>query len=588
MGDLVNRIIFYSLTLEGFGLYGKRATFRFHEGLNTLVSPNETGKSTLLAGILAVLFGLPEKNDPDAWGTTRFQSWTSPLPFRAEALLRANGFWHRIRRDFATHEVDWAVAASDEQHRTAPDSGAPQDPEDAASDPAPPEPAPPEPAPPKPSSKVWKVHFRDEHSPTRRGESVGRYRQHLRDLLGIDDQELFRLTFCLAQDLDERTEDEDDFRTREVPRAIRELLGGSGGRVDDVRTLLFDAFADVTMATGDADLVRPGKKRARNQGTPGHLERVTNRLTEARNELRAAANALEALLGSQEKLEEIRRERDEKRRKLEDHRKLLAAWDGWSAARAERRNRQKHVVEMETAVRQMAGAAALGREAEEQLRTSYPECRDPAFPFDDQQQALEQLVDLEEEQTRIRKELDHAHHQERSLEKQIAEIEADIQTRFASFARQPHLLRDFQTWQQTTKEADETRAALADLQREIDDSEGALQQISRWAALDADAQAQATHPRPAAKLKDLCVRVPTPRRHRLARSNCAAGLPRSPRRRSSSRKAWDSRSRRWSRNGDRERIAIRTPKTKQPNRQGRGCLPPGSPSGPQWKRSSAT
>ena len=39
-------------------------------------------------------------------------------------------------------------------------------------DAAPGDPAPADPAPPAPSSKAWKVHFRDEHSPARRGESV--------------------------------------------------------------------------------------------------------------------------------------------------------------------------------------------------------------------------------------------------------------------------------------------------------------------------------------------------------------------------------------------------------------------------------
>ncbi len=48
-----------ALELEGFGRYRDRVSVEFTGGLNTLVADNEAGKSTLVAGLTAVLFGLP-------------------------------------------------------------------------------------------------------------------------------------------------------------------------------------------------------------------------------------------------------------------------------------------------------------------------------------------------------------------------------------------------------------------------------------------------------------------------------------------------------------------------------------------------
>lgn len=50
---------FKELQLEGFGPYQDKTRFVFEEGVNAYVAENETGKSTMAFGVLAVLFGLP-------------------------------------------------------------------------------------------------------------------------------------------------------------------------------------------------------------------------------------------------------------------------------------------------------------------------------------------------------------------------------------------------------------------------------------------------------------------------------------------------------------------------------------------------
>ncbi|MBY6278392.1 MAG: hypothetical protein CWE10_20035, partial [Symbiobacterium thermophilum] len=52
-------VIWHSVSLTGFGPYARKVTYTFPAGLGVLVAPNESGKSTLVAGLMAVLYGLP-------------------------------------------------------------------------------------------------------------------------------------------------------------------------------------------------------------------------------------------------------------------------------------------------------------------------------------------------------------------------------------------------------------------------------------------------------------------------------------------------------------------------------------------------
>ena len=57
-------VIWHSVSLTGFGPYAEKTTYTFPAGLGVLVAPNESGKSTLVAGLMATLYGLPAGGSP--------------------------------------------------------------------------------------------------------------------------------------------------------------------------------------------------------------------------------------------------------------------------------------------------------------------------------------------------------------------------------------------------------------------------------------------------------------------------------------------------------------------------------------------
>ena len=83
----MNHVSIGRVTLCGFGLYRDPVTFVFPSTLGVLVGPNESGKSTLVHGLLATLFGLKRESDVTGFSTARFKNWDSPTSFWGELAL---------------------------------------------------------------------------------------------------------------------------------------------------------------------------------------------------------------------------------------------------------------------------------------------------------------------------------------------------------------------------------------------------------------------------------------------------------------------------------------------------------------------
>ncbi len=88
------------ITLEGFGVFTKRFRAKFEEDkLNVILGPNESGKSTLLRGITAILFGLKK----DEW--KRYKSWGKAKNYIGEIKFVVDENNYRITREFETNKV---------------------------------------------------------------------------------------------------------------------------------------------------------------------------------------------------------------------------------------------------------------------------------------------------------------------------------------------------------------------------------------------------------------------------------------------------------------------------------------------------
>jgi hypothetical protein len=151
---------FLSLELEGFGIYAQPIRFTFPPLVGIDIRPNEKGKSTLVQGLQAVLFGLPNNSDSDKFGTARFRSWERSRAFSGALDLLIDGRRYRILRDFDTHltrilSLDYGEA----------------------------------------------VLYQGEANPKGHTSSIHRYRQVLAELIPVTDPELFQAVYCVEQPL---------------------------------------------------------------------------------------------------------------------------------------------------------------------------------------------------------------------------------------------------------------------------------------------------------------------------------------------------------------------------------------------------
>lgn len=88
------------LFVQGFGRFGTQRTLNFKNGVNVVIGPNESGKSTLHNAILASLFQ-PGKEELDS-----YCSWSDPDVCKVKLTYQtSNGDVYRISRDLKSKKV---------------------------------------------------------------------------------------------------------------------------------------------------------------------------------------------------------------------------------------------------------------------------------------------------------------------------------------------------------------------------------------------------------------------------------------------------------------------------------------------------
>jgi hypothetical protein len=322
------------LELRGFGRHHE-LTLELPPGMANVVRPNEWGKSTLVAGLTAVLFGLPSSEDATVFGSGRYRSWMHASGFEGRLTFRgADGARYRLERSFEDHGVRLV--------RLAPGG--------------------------------HEVVHDGSHNPRARKRNE-RFEESLAALLGVRGREAFEQVFCVGQPMApvERLGDE-----------VQRLLVGAGrGRVDAALEDLAAAAAARTRRTGQLGLT-PGDKRK-----DGEIEACETRVRELRalrETVRETADRSQEVGRALEEAEAERRNRDTEARELqratEGRRAFLEALRGYDERRAALR-------EAEQALRQAESLEEEASEARARVGREWPEFADAD---DTTEGALEALV----------------------------------------------------------------------------------------------------------------------------------------------------------------------------------------------------
>lgn len=109
---LINLSILRFGGLENFEL-------RFEDGLQMVYGPNESGKSSILAFIRAMLYGFGRNSkDPEKSDRLRYRPWQSSEDFGGTMRFEHNGVTYRLERFFAGRRAQDRIGLWDEERMT--------------------------------------------------------------------------------------------------------------------------------------------------------------------------------------------------------------------------------------------------------------------------------------------------------------------------------------------------------------------------------------------------------------------------------------------------------------------------------------
>ncbi|MCW3489657.1 AAA family ATPase [Dethiobacter alkaliphilus] len=266
-------ITWLSVTLSGFGRYRDETTFRFAPGVNVYLAGNEAGKTTLAAGLAAIIYGLPATADPRAFGQGRYKNWDDPARFAGELNLQAGTQQYRILRNFANNRVSLQRLID----------------------------------------AKWQEEVGGEHKPGARKPNLA-YEKKITELLGINSRELFMATFFVGQPL---PQDEN------INPEIQQLISGSGAHYRDALDSLLAQAKAITRYTGRLGLTGQDMRNHR------ELELLEDEIATVGQSVRDSEETLLSLQNTSEELSTLRRNRQLQSEELQKKEEMLSGWQKW-------------------------------------------------------------------------------------------------------------------------------------------------------------------------------------------------------------------------------------------------------------------
>lgn len=416
------RVKWLSIGLKGFGRYRSGVQVQLTDGLNILTAPNEAGKSTLVAGLRAVLFGLPSSSNPNQFGTDRYRCWEEAGAFEGEVVFAVDDRRYRVKRNFQNHRVELAQEKAGE----------------------------------------WEVLFRGEHNP-RAHKDAGVYAGYLKELIGITTGEAFAGTFCVEQPLPEGDQ---------LSEHVQSLLSGSGGHFGQALEQLKNELSQITRFLKQYGFPRDGTKdRA--------LEELEQQLQALREEIRAGEEAVDRLQSVLKARAEVEKELERTGKTLTQKKRLKEAWSQARQLQERYReilSRQLELKEAEDRLQRLEDT--LEREQRE-LEDNYPAfLQAPA----ELAEALERITGLEQEQERLETEISRVQKALAERQEELAALEGQL-AGLAVFDEKPHLLADFREYRRLQQEYETLRENLQELKREQEKALAELAGLPAWGLL---------------------------------------------------------------------------------------------------------
>lgn len=316
-------ITFEKIILEGFGPYRDKTEFTFTGGSNCYVASNEAGKTTILSGLSAVLFGLSHRQkSSSAFTLERFRNWNNPRKCRGEVYVNTGEHRYLFQRDFDNHKVEVWLLEDDLSRK--------------------------------------ELIIEGTHNPEAR-KPLKRYEELLREILGISSQELFTDTFSVEQPLPE---------PQNISTELQGLLsGGKGTPFHKALDKLVEELKTLTKFTGPKDR----GITARNMTKEGQLEELTHRITELEQQIESGRTAVDSLVEIQLALQKTEEELTQTKKALSQKEKTHKAWSKWQLLQREYSGAARERDNLKKAETEALSLQKNAEEAHSRLEKDYSE-----------------------------------------------------------------------------------------------------------------------------------------------------------------------------------------------------------------------
>lgn len=420
-------VTFDRLRLHGFGPYFNELDVVFGGGLSVVCSPNEWGKSSAVAGLAAVLYGLPGSADPREHGQARYRNWNGSARFGGELdlTLHQDGpeqIRYRIVRDFTSHHVR-LVRLEAQGPLTEIDSA---------------------------------------HNPNARRKNE-RYEDRLRELLGIHSHELFLATFCVSQPLPVHNEMSAD---------LQRLLSGAGaGAYPAALERLCEALKARTFRTGDLGVTPRNGKRE------GTLDLLTAGIAELRERLNHDAQAADRLQRVTTELGDLHARRLAEEEKLGRARDLLSVWSEWHACADAYRDAFRRRAELRDAIDMIEATARQVDEGRSALAAMWPE---RTFIDEMAMSKLLRLEQLTSDRVAVIARLRRIEAAKRVDEEELASTEARLAGELREVWGRPELPAQLHALRAAEAEHADFTGRRAALQKTMNEETAALERDAPW------------------------------------------------------------------------------------------------------------